>query len=450
MKKRIRLIFLMKILLINAKNALKEGITHLPLVLAYPAAVLEDNGFSVSVIDLAVEGLSNEELSKRVEGIEPDLFVINSETTVLQVRNYCHALDLSVYLNDNFPKISIAMMGAHVTFRDKETMVRNRHIKFIIRHEAELVLLNLVKTLELGEDLNSVNGLTFRGDNIIRNSDEKPIDDLDSLPFPARHLFPIEKYLKKDYETVIQGSRGCANKCYFCHSSTMDRTLRFRNISSVVDEIKEVLALGFQSIYFTDYDFGISQSRVEEFCQKIIDEKIDFSWNCNIRADRFSDEKKANILLKLMKKAGCNRLFVGFESISGDILKKSNKKVTPNQLYRAASIIKNNGINLHASFLFGLPEDTEETINATVEFAKQIDPQMVSFNILTPYPGTPFGDNPEKFGILMNDQYWYEKKDNLKRNVAGNRNLSSEKLYQLANKAYQDFLSDKFDSQSNL
>ncbi|MBU0637133.1 MAG: radical SAM protein [Patescibacteria group bacterium] len=435
----------MKTIIINAKNAIEEGITHLPLVVAYPAAVLKKEGFFIEVIDLAIENISNQELFAKIRKINPDVIVINSETTVLQVKNYCHALELSRNIYKSFPKTYLAMMGAHVTFKDEETLKRNKHIDFIIRHEAEYVLLNLLKALKFNKELNGVNGISYRkNEEIIRNPDEKPIEELDSLPFPARHLFPIDQYIKKDYETVVQGSRGCSNRCYFCHSSAMDRSLRFRNIDNVIREIKEVLNMGFKSIYFADYDFGAKEERIIEFCNKVIKEKIKFSWNCNIRADRFKNEKSANKLLSLMKKAGCYRLFVGFESVSNEILNNSNKEVSSMQLYKAAEIIKNNGVNLHASFLFGLPGDTEETIKATVEFAKKINPQMASFNILTPYVGTPLGDHPEKFGISISDKYWYEKTNNLEKNIAGNKNLSAEKLYQLVNKAYSDFLLSNF------
>jgi radical SAM superfamily enzyme YgiQ (UPF0313 family) len=431
----------MKVLLINSNFPQSCGITHLPLVLAYPAAVLQKNHHEVKVIDLAVQELTKEAITEEIRLYAPEIIVINSETTVLQTRDYCYALELSRWIKKIFPNIHLAMMGAHVTFRDKETLDRQQHIDFIIRHEAEYVLLNLVNALDNNKGLEDIKGTTYRKDKkIIQNELEPPIEDLDSLPLPARDLFPIGKYLEKDDETIVQGSRGCTNKCYFCQSSAMDRTLRFRKIPLLIKEINDVLRLGFKSVYFADYDFCIEKTRVFEFCNKIIANKIKFRWACNMRADRINNDKESHEMLRQMKKAGCYRVFVGFESISPKVLNNIKKEVTPDKLNQAARILKEFGIGLHASFLFGLPGDTEETIKTTVKFAKRIKPQMVSFNLLTPYPGTMLGDKPSLFGIIVNDPIWYEKVSLSNHNVSGNKNLTSKKLQELANWAYKEFL----------
>ena len=432
----------MQILLINSPFPVREGVTHLPLQVAYPAAVLEKEGFKVAVIDLAIENLSDEALISRLKKIAPGLIVINSETTVLQTRDFCFALKLLGKIKKDFKKIPVAMMGAHVTFRDIEVMERHKDIDFIIRYEADYVLKNLAKALENGSNLAKIKGITLRKENkIIQNEEETPIKDLDVLPFPARHLFPVKRYIAKDYETTVQGSRGCTNRCLFCQSSAMDRIIRFRSVPNLIKEIKEVLDMGFQSVFFGDYDFGVNESRVKEFCQAVLKEKMNLRWSCNIRADRIKGDASGREMLRLMKKSGCYRVFIGFESISSQILKNINKKVTPNGLIEAAKLLEEYGIALHASFLFGLPGDTEDTIRATVKFAKKINPQMVSFNILTPFPGTPLGDEPEKYGIKLIDKYWYEKISCSGKNISGNKKLSVRKLQEMGKWAYKEFLS---------
>jgi len=302
-------------------------------------------------------------------------------------------------------------------------------------------LLNLIKCLNSGGGLRNVKGITYRkGKKVIKNPDEEPIINIDDLPIPARHLFPIKEYLKKDRETTVQGSRGCTNRCLFCQSSAMDRCLRFRNIGSIVEEVKQVISMGFESVFFADYDFGIKKERVIEFSKRIIKEKIKLKWSCNIRADRLIDMPETRKMLALMRDSGCYRVFVGFESFSPEVLNNIHKMVTPNILRDSAKILKEYNIGLHASFLFGLPGDTEKTIKNTVEVAKEINPQMVSFNLLTPFPGTALGDEPEKYGIVIDDKQWYVNRSYVNRNVSGNTNLTRERLEELAKLAYEDFL----------
>ncbi len=431
-----------KPILINSRFPVKFGITHLPLGLAYAAAILESNSINHGIVDLAVKDISNTKLFKLIEKNQYNFIVINSENTVLQTRDFYFALQLAKDLKIKFPNLMIVMTGAHVTFRDLETMENNPEIDLIIRYEPEIVLLNLIKTLNSNGDLRKVKGITYRENNkIIKNPDEKPITNLDNLPFPARHLFPIKEYLKKDKETIVQAARGCTNRCLFCQSSSMDRCLRFRNIDKVIEEIKEVLSLGFDSIFFSDLDFGVKKERITEFSKKVIDQGIKLKWSCNIRADRLIDSKETREMLRLMRDSGCYRVFVGFESFSPEILNNIHKMVNPNMLKDSAKILKEYNIALHASFLFGLPGDTEETVRNTVKIAKEINPQMVSFNLLTPFPGTALGDEPEKYGIVIDDRQWYSNKSYNERNVSGNTSLTRERLEKLAKWAYEEFLS---------
>ena len=431
-----------KILFLNSRFFLSAGITHLPLVIAYPATILKLSGYNIKVIDLAIDNIPDKNLIQNIREYNPNLVIINSEATVLQTRNFFNALDLVKKVKNNFPKIDIAMTGAHVTFRDIETLERNPEILFIIRHEPDYIVKDLVEAIVNKGNYSEIKGLTYRQrDKIIRNESREPIMKLDNLPCPDRTIFPIKKYLEKDNETTIQGGRGCINHCYFCQSSAFDRCIRLRSSYSLVNEVKKTLRLGFKSIFFADLDFGASEKRLKEFCEIIIREKIKFQWNANIRADRIKNTKEGIELLELMEKSGCFRLFIGFESISEKVLKNVKKEIAPNQLKEVARLLNEHGINLHASFLFGLPGDTEATIKATVKFAKQINPQMVSFNILIPFPGTIIGDNPEKFGIKVIDKYWYEKSDCADKILINNKKLTAKKLRDLGAWAYKELFS---------
>lgn len=143
-----------------------------------------------------------------------------------------------------------------------------------------------------------------------------------------------------------------------------------------------------------------------------------------------------------MKTAGCYRVFVGLESASDEILQDVNKGISQDYGIKLKQILDEIGIKLHASFLIGLPNDTPQKITKTVNYAKHLNADMTSINALIPMPGTPYGDQPEKYGLLINqnDLLWFEKEEFLHHQVCGNKTMSASELQKLHKKAYKDLL----------
>lgn len=430
-----------KVTLINTYPATDYSIKHLPLSLAYVSSVLKEANFVVSAFDMAVD-------RKPIDDIVNDvtwslLIVINSENSVLQTRDFSNALKIASQLKEMLPSTYIALTWAHVTFRDKETLANNAYVDFCIRFEPEYTVKELAIALQEWRDLSNVLWISYRdlNWNIIRNSDCKYVD-LDQLPLPDRNIFPIEKYLLKDKETTLQTTRWCTHRCLYCQSSSYDRIFRIRkDIKSIVDEFFDIFDLWFESVFFSDLDFWVSFDRVMNICKEISSRNRYSRWSCNIRADHLVVDN-VDELLSAMKTAWCYRVFVGFESSSDKTLDLINKRSTSLIWIKASENLKKHGINIHASFLFGLPGDTVDTIKSTVKYAKMIDPQMVSFNLLTPFPGTDIWDNPEKYWIILKDPKWYEKNQNEIWQVCWNDNITPDELINLSKWAYENFLSE--------
>lgn len=215
----------------------------------------------------------------------------------------------------------------------------------------------------------------------------KRITDLDALNFPARDLlYNIVKYTPKDLG-MIMTSRGCPFNCNFCCSVKLwDRKVVYRSIDSVIAEIKQVKdTYGTTDFYMVDDSFTATRKRTLEFCAKA--RELGITWSCLTRADLIDEE-----LALAMKNAGCRMIKIGVESGSERILKIMNKKIHRDDVIRAASIFKKIGLKWFTYFIIGVPEETKEDLEQTINFVKEVRPDYASFGVYTPLPGTPFYD----------------------------------------------------------
>lgn len=215
------------------------------------------------------------------------------------------------------------------------------------------------------------------------------ISDLDTIPPPAYHLMPIEKYypavgsVKRLPAMILFATRGCPGRCTFCYR-TFHGVVRKRSARNIIDEIKVLQKnYGIREVSFYDDTFTLFKNVVREFCQIIKNEKIDLTWSCFTRVDHIDGE-----LLRLMKDAGCHLILFGVESADEEVLKNINKRISLDKVREAVVLAREVGIETRASFMFGNQGETEETIKKTIDFAIKLDPDEAQFNITTPYPGT--------------------------------------------------------------
>ncbi|PJA01601.1 B12-binding domain-containing radical SAM protein [bacterium (Candidatus Gribaldobacteria) CG_4_10_14_0_2_um_filter_41_16] len=378
------------------------GACQEPLFLAYAAAVLEKNNLDVELIDCRPEYISLEELLKKATpGV--GLIVIQTSTPSID-------LDLvsARALKEKNNNILIALVGPHPAVFDREILAEHFYVDIIIRGEYDYTIRDLAREIELRSNFKEIKGITYRrGSEIIRNESAEPIANLDELPYPARHFLPLDKY----FEPLFVGrptlrlisSRGCPFHCTFCAWPQMmyGHAFRARNPIKVADEIEFMKKeYKIKEYYFDDDTFTIDARRVNAICDEIIRRKINLPFECLARVNTVTPE-----LLKKMKLAGCRVIRYGVESASPDILKNINKQITVEQIISAFRETKQAGIKTHATIMFGLPGETEETIKETIKFVLELNPDYAQFPIAIPYPGTEFYKLVKDNGWLKSDNW---------------------------------------------
>jgi len=299
----------MKVLMINPPYSSSKykfiGLVAPPLGIAYIAAVLEMGGVEVKIIDAPAVEMDYGTIQREVAGYSPDVVAITSVTPTLE-----SALQVAHMAKEACPSAFIVLGGYHPTFTYPE-LLKYDFIDLIVRGEGEYTMLEVVQTLENGGDLSKVKGIATRE---FTTPLRPMIDNLDSLPYPARHLLPMEDYkimnMKLPIGTLISG-RGCPYKCSFCASSAMHgNKLRLRSSTGVVDEMEHLVDdHDAEMLAFMDDTFCLNKKRIEDICNEIKERKFENYWGCTARVDTISEE-----LLTKMKDAGCITLFLGVES----------------------------------------------------------------------------------------------------------------------------------------
>lgn len=254
------------------------------------------------------------------------------------------------------------------------------------------------------------------------------------IPVPRHELFPIKRYIYPFVEggpfATVLTDYGCPYRCSFCIMGTLP--YKYRSIKNVIQELREVKRLGIRNIYFSDQTFGAIRDRSAALCRQMADERLDLRWCCFSRVDLAEDES-----LKLMKRAGCHTVMYGVESGNDAILKKYHKDTSCQQIINAFRLCKRLGLKTVATFVLGLPEDTERTISETISFAKEIEPDYASFNIYVPRMHTRLRKEVLEKGLISPDVKTMDQSGSY--SVAGTDYLSSSQVWALKEKAVREF-----------
>ena len=365
-----------------------------PLGLGYLAAVLEKNQYEVDVLDCQVLKLSYEKVRDEISKRQPNIVGITSATLT-----YKSALHIAKIAKEVNPDCTTILGGCHATFWDDKALQECPCLDIVVRKEGENTLLELVRRLDSGKNFGDVLGTTCRKDGkVVKNPDRPYIENLDELPFPAHHLWPIER-LRKYGKLIfpLTTSRGCVHWCDFCTAVRMGgRKYRMRSPKNVVDEL-EFLYTTYGVDQFTFYDdaFTVNQPRVEEICKGIKNRKLKIKWDCETRVDMVTKE----LLLK-MREAGCIAVWFGVESGSQRVIDAMGKGFSIAQTMRALNWAREVGLMTVVEVILGFPGETKETVWETVKLVEKLNPNDVGFNIATPYPGTPMYDYVKENGWL--------------------------------------------------
>ncbi|MBU1044918.1 MAG: B12-binding domain-containing radical SAM protein [Candidatus Omnitrophica bacterium] len=415
-----------KILLIQPPCTLSKSYTkeiQPPLGMAYIAAVLEDK-FEVRILDAAVEGwhteiavskqeirygLSFEQIAARIKEFAPDLVGISCLFS-MQAHNAHQVGQIAKKAN---PKIITVMGGAHPTVMAKKVL-EDSAIDYVVIGEGEQIITKLIDCINQKQSVSEIDGLAYKQDNnIIVNPKTSFIQDLDALPFPARHLLPMDKYFKinmphgvttrRSPNTSLITSRGCPAQCIFCAIHPIwGKKFRARSAENVVQEIKHLISTyGIQELQFEDDNLTFDKPRAMSIFDQMIQEKLDILWTTPNGVALWAMDEA--MLLK-MKQSGCYRLCLAIESGDQDVLHKIiNKPLDLNKAKHLISFAYKNGFETDAFFVIGFPGETKQQIKRTFSFGRSLDVSNVNYYIATPYPGTKLYEQCVKNNYLVKD-----------------------------------------------
>jgi anaerobic magnesium-protoporphyrin IX monomethyl ester cyclase len=403
----------------------------IPLGIAYLGAVAEQVGHEVTVIDCQAEKLDYAAFHSCISRTPSD--VIGVTATTLLYKSAMHLINIAKEVQ---PQAVTVLGGSHGTFWDENALNEYPSLDVVVRREGEQTFLELLEKLQSRTSLSGVLGVTFRSKDgkIARNADRPFLEDLDSLPFPAHHLLPLDslKRMGKILFPLIT-SRGCVYWCDFCSTVRMfGRGYRMRSPKNVVDEMQLVHdKYSVDQVTFYDDAFTVNRDRVFKICEELHARKLDMTWDCGTRVDMVDRE-----LLKTMYDAGCIAVWLGVESGSQAMLGAMNKSIKLDQTRLAYKTANKVGLMTIANTVLGFPGETEQTAWETIRFIKELNPDDVGFYVATPYPGTPMYEQVKRNG-------WLRVTDFDKYDTAGPTFetpwLKMEKLAEIRYKAYQQF-----------
>lgn len=381
----------MKILLIQPPF---EGVRTVgpPIGLGNLASCLETRGHKIKIIDSVILGYKLEDIHREIKKTDPDVVGVTSTT-----RHIYDAISIVKLAKEYNPNCLTVLGGPHPTVMAKELLEENNHVDVVVRGEGEITFTELLSKNRQG--WKEVKGITFRSNGKIIHNDDRPfIEDLDSLPFPAYHLLPMNKYKvmmelsdidafgkPRQQYGAISTCRGCPYDCVFCSSKTLwGRRWRARSPENIVEELRLLREkYNMRIIDFMDDTFTIKKERTKAICRKIKEEKLDISWICSSRVDLFNRE-----IANVLKQAGCKIVFFGLESGVQKTLDFLCKGFTIEQSKKAVQIAKDIGLGVTSGFIIGVPGETKEMINKTITYAKNLNLTTAAFSVLTPFPGT--------------------------------------------------------------
>lgn len=395
-----------------------------PTDLMYLAAVAEKAGLEAKINDYSQNGDYEADLKE----FNPDYLVVNIATPTLE-----HDLEAVKKAKEICPNVvTIAKGAAFLTLADRIIKEHNE-LDFGILGEAE----NTLKEILEGKPKAEILGLYYKENDEVKFTGNRPfIEDLDSLPFPARHLVDNNIYRRPDNNKVqatIKVSRGCPFHCFFCLATPVSGAkVRRRSPENIVAEIKEcVEKYNIKNFLFWSDIFNIDKDWTMKLCQTIIDSGLKITWSANTRADTADLE-----MAEMMYKSGCRLVSIGVESGSQYMLEKMGKKITLNDVRRTVKVFKKAKIRIYNYFVIGLPWETEETVEETIKFAIELNSDFISFYTATPLPGSRFYDYALEHNLFdketsFENAYYYP--------AVNTHNLSRERVFELHKSAIKRF-----------
>lgn len=372
-----------------------------PLFMSYAVSNLREHGHDVKWIDSVIEEIDLKETMSRIEKINPE--VVMMETTTPSILADFEFMDK---VKEKFPDTFMIAVGQHVSAMPTESLKECKAIDVVVKGEFDPWIPEI---LENKDNLSNVEGIAYRKEGeIYDNGKGRWEKDLDKLPYPARDIIPIKDYGEAWYNvrpfTTVQTTRGCPQACTFCISNNVmeGKLWRQRSIPNIMEELKELTTkYGVKEINIDDPTFTIKPKRVIEFCKALKENKIKLIWTANARFDNITrNVELGEEMLSWMRKTGCKMLRFGVEASTPEVLSAIKKNLDLDQIRLGVKLTKKHKILCLCGFMFGFWSDSKESIQANLDFVKEINPDVMQTSIALPFPGTPLYDEAKKMGKL--------------------------------------------------
>lgn len=400
-----------------------------PTDLMYLAAIAEREGLEAKIKDYSQSGNLEQDLRE----FKPDYLVVNIATPSLE-----HDLDAIRKAKEINPEIITIAKGAAFLTLGEKILAEHEFLDFGILGEAEETLKEILEEQEKTRIL----GIYYKENGNVKFTGNRAfIEDLDSLPFPARHLVDNSIYRRPDNNKVqatIKVERGCPFHCFFCLATPVSGAkVRRRSVENIVAEIREcVEKYNIRNFLFWSDIFNLDKKWTMDLCQSIIDSGLKITWSANTRADTADLE-----MAKMMYKSGCRLVSIGVESGSQEMLEKMGKNITLNDVRRTVKVFKQAKIRIYNYFVIGLPWETEETVEETIKFAIELNSDFISFYTATPLPGSRFYDYAKEHNLFdketsFESAYFYP--------AVNTHYLTKERVFELHKSAIKKILFKTF------
>jgi len=374
-----------------------------PLGLCYISAYLKMKGiYDIKGIDLNIDSV--EELKRLLAAGKNNIVGIYCAT-----KTFDESLEIAKIAKENGSVV--VMGGPHPTLCPEE-ILQNKNTDFVVIGEGEISFYKLVNSISENKSFENIEGIGYKNDlgEMVINNNNKFIDNLDLFPFPDRKIFNQHKYPSQSMTAMA--TRGCPYACTNCKPALdlICGRYRIRSVENLISEIKKEIigTYNYTAVHFVDNDLTVNKKWVTEFCTKIIEEELKFTWGCQGGIRTLDKE-----LMTLMKKAGCINIGIGIESGSQRVLDEIiNKKINLIEAKKVVDWANEVGIGIHIWLMIGIPLETLEETMQTIKFSSSLSVSSIGFSISTPWPKTGFYEICENKGFLLTDT-WGEYNEKL-------------------------------------
>ncbi len=406
----------------------EESVQYMPFpfFLAHATSWLEKHGRKPVLLDCLAHKMEHEEFYRKIREIKPDL--IGMEISSFSLEN---DLTIARRLKQDHPGVTVVFMGLASEMQKEDFNRENPQVDYCLVGEYEESLLDLIEHLENKTAFDKLPGVAFMKDDGTFSGFERRTlaPDINIYPWPSRDQLPMLNYHDEPGNIAtpsvqMWASRGCPYKCIFCAWPQImygNNDYRTRDIHDLADEFEWLITeWGFKSVYFDDDTFNVNKKRIAAFCEELIRRGLKVPWAAMSRAD-LVDEK----LVRLMRESGVHALKFGLESADQDAIKNIQKNLSLKKAVENINLVHNYGIRTHLTFMFGLPGETRETAQKTLDMALSLNPWSLQMTVAAPFPGSKFMEHLEEKGHLVDK---VTNADGFRTSVVRTETMSADEL----------------------